>query len=80
MRKVYNCAKADNNCVVDFSQSFSVMHAVHMDNFESISMSEEIVHLKSHANCLHVQTELCAHILRLHTCADSHCMHTVYTG
>ena len=41
-------------CVVESSNSSSVMPAVHMHNFESISVAEEIIHLQNHANCLHV--------------------------
>ena len=33
MRKVFNCAKADNICVVESSKSSSVMPTVHVHNF-----------------------------------------------
>ena len=59
--KVCNCANADNIYVAESSKSSSVMPAVHIHNFENVSVAEEIVHLKNHANCLHLQTKLCAH-------------------
>ena len=44
-RKVCNCANADV-CVVKSLKGSSVMPAVHMHNFESISAAEEIIHIK----------------------------------
>ena len=66
-----NCAKADNICVVESSKSSSVMLPLHMHNFENIFVAEEMICLQNHANCLHVQTKLCAHILSMHTDTDS---------
>ena len=43
MRKVCNCTKADNTGVVESSKSSSVMPAVHMQNFKSISVAEELI-------------------------------------
>ena len=53
MRKVCSCAKGDF-CVVDSSKSYLVMPTVHMYNFESISVTEEIKHLQNNDNHLHV--------------------------
>ena len=69
MRKVCNCTNADNIYVADSSKSSSVMPAVHMHNFENVSVAEEIVHLQNHANCLYLQTKLCAHVLSM--CTDT---------
>ena len=43
MRKVCNCAHADNICVVKSSKSSP---AVHMHNLDSISVAEEKIHIK----------------------------------
>ena len=43
------------------------MPAVHIHNFENVSVAEEIVHLQNHANCLHLHTKLCAHLLSMWT-------------
>ena len=60
MRKVSNCAHADNICVVKSSKSSP---AVHMHNFDSISVAEEKMHIKLHV----------AHVLSM--CTDTHYMH-----
>ena len=43
MRKVCNCAHAENICAVKSSKSSP---AVHMHNFDSISVAEEKIHIK----------------------------------
>ena len=45
MRKIYSCAHADV-CVEESLKGSSVMPAVHINNFESISAAEEIIHIK----------------------------------
>ena len=57
-----NCVKA-NICVVESSNSSSVMPSVHMHSFESISVTEVIIYLQNHADCSHV----CARVLSMHT-------------
>ena len=75
VRKVWNCAKADNIWVLRSSKSSSVIPAVYMLNFESVSVAEEIIDIENHGNCLHVQTKLCGHVLSMCTNADSHYVH-----
>ena len=48
--KIMN-TKADTMFVLS---SLLTVLTVHMYNFESISVAEEIIHLQNHANCLHV--------------------------
>ena len=48
-----------------------VLQSVYMHNIESISVAEEILHLMNHANCLHLQTKFCAHVLSM--CTDTDC-------
>ena len=44
--------KVDNICVVESLKGSSVMPAVHIHNFDSISAAEEVVHIKP--CCLHI--------------------------
>ena len=49
--KSIQLCKSDNICVVESSKSSSVMPAVHMHNFESISMAEIIILVRNHTKC-----------------------------
>ena len=49
--KSIQLCKSDNICVVESSKSSSVMPAVHMHNFERISVAEIIIQVQNHTNC-----------------------------
>ena len=74
VRKVCNYAIVRRQIIFVLWSLLSVMLPLHMHNFENIFVAEEIIRLQNHANCLHVQTKLCAHILSMHTDTDTSCI------